>query len=182
MADLATFIRVRQQPKGQVETFSQERTADTVSRVMSTEDAALVLLRYPNGARGQFAVSQVSAGRKNSLQYEVGGSAGSAAWDSETPDHLWLGHRERPNEILLRNPALMGTDGIRASFLPGGHVEGFADTFRAMYASVYAAIGAGKHPIDPPWATFGDGHYEMLVGDAIATSAREGRWVDIVTR
>jgi predicted dehydrogenase len=181
MADLATFIRVRQQPKGQVETFATERSTDTVPRVMSTEDAALILLRFPNGARGQVAVSQVSAGRKNSLQYEIDGSGASAAWDSETPDHLWLGYRDRPNEILLRNPALMGSDGIAASFLPGGHVEGFADTFRAMYHSVYRAIGEGRHPVDPPWATFSDGHFEMLVGDAIATSAREGRWVDVAS-
>ncbi|MEX1335451.1 MAG: Gfo/Idh/MocA family oxidoreductase, partial [Candidatus Limnocylindrales bacterium] len=92
MADLSTFVKVRLQPTGPVETFSQERAADTVATEMTTDDAALVLLRYENGARGSVVVSQVSAGRKNSLQWEIDGSASAAAWDSETPDHLWIGH------------------------------------------------------------------------------------------
>ena len=98
MADLSTFVKVRQRPSGPVETFSQERASDTIPTEMTTEDAALILLRYTNGARGSVAVSQVSAGRKNSLQWEVDGSTSAAWWDSETPDHLYIGHRNRPNE------------------------------------------------------------------------------------
>ena len=48
--------------------------SETVATPMSTEDAALILLRYDDGARGSVAISQVSAGRKNSLQWEVDGS------------------------------------------------------------------------------------------------------------
>jgi predicted dehydrogenase len=180
MADMATFIPVREQPKGPMETFATERTSDTVERPMATEDVATVLLRFENGARGSVAVSQISAGRKNSLQWEIDGSTGSAAWDSETPDHLWLGHRERPNEILQRNPALMGEAGRAAAALPGGHVEGFADTFGALFRAVYADVAAGRAAERPAYATFADGHDEMLVGDAIAESARVGRWVEVV--
>jgi predicted dehydrogenase len=178
MADLATFIPIRHQPTGPVETFSTERSAETVAREIRTEDAATILLRYENGARGAVAISQLSAGRKNSLQYEVDGSTAAAAWDSETPDHLWLGHRERPNELLLRNPALMGEAGRAAAVLPGGHVEGFGDTFPAAFRAIYADIAAGSRS-DPPYATFADGHTEMLIGDAILHSARVGRWVDV---
>ena len=179
MADLATFIPVRAQPRGPVETFSTDRSADTVPRAMATEDVASILLRFANGARGAVAVSQISAGRKNSLQWEIDGSTGSAAWDAETPDHLWLGHRERPNEILLRNPALMGPAGRAASALPAGHVEGFGDTFGAMFRAIYADVVAGAPSERPPYATFADGHDEMLVGEAIAESGRVGRWVDV---
>ncbi len=179
MADLATFIPVRQQPAGRVETFSQQRAADTVPRVIRTEDAATILLRFENGARGAVAISQLSAGRKNSLRYEIDGSTGAAAWDSETPDHLWLGHRDRPNEVLLRNPALMGAAGRSAATLPGGHVEGFGDTFPALFRAVYADVVAGRMSERPAYATFEDGHEEMLVGDAVLLSAREGRWVDV---
>ncbi len=179
MADLATFIPVRAQPRGPVETFSTDRGTETVPREMATEDVASILLRFANGARGTLAVSQISAGRKNSLQWEIDGATGSAAWDSETPDHLWLGHRERANEVLLRNPALMGPAGRAASALPAGHVEGFGDTFGALFRAVYADVVAG-HPAErPPYATFADGHDEMLVGDAIAESARRGRWIDV---
>ena len=180
MADLATFIPLRAQPRGPVETFSTDRSDDTVERDMATEDVACILLRFANGARGSVAVSQISAGRKNSLQWEIDGSTASAAWDSETPDHLWLGHRDRPNEILLRNPALMGEAGRAAAALPGGHVEGFADTFGALFRAIYADVVAGRPAARPPYATFADGHDEMLVGDAIAESARLGRWVDVV--
>ena len=77
-------------------------------------------LAFANGARGSVSVSQISPGRKNSLQWEIDGSTGSAAWDSESPDHLWLGHRGQPNEILQRDPALMGDAGRAAAALPGG--------------------------------------------------------------
>jgi predicted dehydrogenase len=179
MAELATFVKVRQQPTGPVETFATERSTDTVAREMRTEDAALVLVRLDNGGIGSVAVSQVSAGRKNSLQWEVDGSVSAAAWDSETPDHLWIGHRDRPNEVLQRNPALMNELGRAAASLPGGHVEGFGDTFHALFREVYRAVLAGGPPERPVYATFADGHQEMLIGDAIARSAREGRWVDV---
>jgi predicted dehydrogenase len=178
-ADLATFVDVHRQPRGPVETFATGRAADTIERRIATEDVASILLRFGNGARGSVAVSQVSAGRKNSLTWEIDGSAGSAAWDSETPDHLWLGHRDRPNEILMRNPALMRPGGVAAAALPGGHVEGFGDTFAALFRAVYADVLGGGPSARPPYATFADGHDEMLVGDAVATSAHEGRWVDV---
>ena len=116
---------------------------------MATEDVATILLRFANGARGSVAVSQISAGRKNSLQWEIDGSDGAAAWDSETPDQLWLGHRDRPNEILLRNPALMGPAGRAAAALPGGHVEGFGDTFGALFRAIYADVLAGRPSAAP---------------------------------
>jgi predicted dehydrogenase len=179
MADLSTFVKVRQKPVGEVETFSQERAKNTVPVEMSTDDAALVLLRYANGARGCVAISQVSAGRKNSVQWEVDGATAAAAWDSETPDHLWIGHRGRPNEILQRGAELMNQTGVAAAALPGGHVEGFNDTLHAHFREVYRAILAGQAPAEPLYATFEAGHHEMVVGDAIAQSAREGRWVDV---
>jgi predicted dehydrogenase len=179
MADLATFVTTRQQPTGPVETFSTERSADTVQRAMETEDVGSILLRFSNGARGSVVVSQISPGRKNSLQWEIDGADAGAAWDSEMPDHLWIGHRDRPNEVLLRNPALMGAAGRAAAALPGGHVEGFGDTFGALFRAVYADVQAGRPSPNPPYATFADGQDEMLVNDAVARSTAEERWVDV---
>ena len=179
MTDLATFIPTRRQPAGPVETFSTARATDTIEREIGTEDTATVLVRFENGARGTVAISQLSPGRKNSLQYEIDGSSAAAFWDSEQPDQMWIGHRERPNEILIRNPALMGAAGAAASALPGGHVEGFADTFRALFRSIYADIGSGAPAARPAYPTFADGHDEMLVGDAVAASARDGCWTAV---
>ncbi len=179
MADLATFVETRRQPAGPVETFSTERAADTVERHIATEDVATILLRYANGARGIVGISQISAGRKNSLQYEIDGAGGAAAWDSEQPDTLWLGHRGQPNQLMARDAALMNEAGRAAAALPGGHVEGFADTFAALFRAVYSDVASGGMRPRPPYATFADGHEEMLVGDAIAASARSGAWVAV---
>jgi len=179
MADLTTFIGTRQEPTGPVETFSTDRSTETVDREIATEDTATILLRFDGGARGAVSISQISPGRKNSLVYEIDGSDGAWAWDSERPDEAWIGHRERPNEILIRNPALMNDAGQAAAALPGGHVEGFFDTFCAHFRAVYADVVAGRPSSSPGYPTFADGHDEMLVGDAIARSAREGRWVDV---
>lgn len=125
------------------------------------------------------SISQISPGRKNSLQYEIDGSEAALAWDSEQPDQTWIGHRNRPNEILIRNPALMGPAGQAAAALPGGHVEGFFDTFCAHFRAVYADVVAGAPAALPGYPTFAAGHEQMLVGEAIARSAREGRWVTV---
>jgi len=177
MADLATFIKTRRQPAGPVETFTTDHGGKTVAREIHTEDSAMILLRYEDETRGALTVSQVSPGRKNSLVFEIDGSTSAAAWNSERPDELWLGHRGRPNEILLRDPALLNEDARAATSLPGGHAEGFADTFKALYAAVYGAVAQGR-PGDG-YPTFADGHDEMLVCDAVARSSRERRWVDV---
>jgi predicted dehydrogenase len=177
MADLTTFIKIRRQPAGPVETFATDRNAKTVAREIHTEDCATILLRYENGARGALTVSQISAGRKNSLRLEIDGAESAAAWSSEQPDELWIGHRGRPNELLPRDPSLMNAEGRQAAGLPGGHTEGFADTFKALYAAVYKSVAEGK-PGDG-YPTFADGHDEMLVCEAVARSAKEGRWVEV---
>ena len=177
MADLATFIKTRRRPAGPVETFATDHGGKTVAREIQTEDSAMILLRYEDETRGALTVSQVSPGRKNSLVFEIDGSTSAAAWNSERPDELWLGHRGRPNEILLRDPALLNEDARAATSLPGGHAEGFADTFKALYAAVYRAVAEGKPGEGYP--TFADGHDEMLVCDAVARSSRERRWVDV---
>ena len=123
-----------------------------------TEDAANVLIRFEGGARGSMVISQVSQGRKNALSFQVDGSRGSLAWSSERPDDLWLGHRERADEVLPRG----------RGYLPPGHIEGYADTFRHCFEAIY---GGGEYP------TFADGHAATLIGDAIAESHRERRWV-----
>ncbi len=180
MAELATFIEQRREPTGPVETYSTEVAKEAFTRAIATEDAATILLRFENGARGSVSISQISAGRKNSLQYEIDGSESSVAWDSEQPDQIWFGHRERPNEVLIKNPALMGEAGRAAAALPGGHVEGFGDTFAAHFRAIYADVLAGGPSLHPSYPTFADGHDAMLVNDAIAESARLGRWVDVV--
>lgn len=177
-AELATFIPVRQKPLGPVETFSAVR-GPAEPRAISTDDAAMVLLRYPNGARGMMSTSQISQGRKGLLTWDISGSQASAAWNAEAPEVLWIGHRDAPNQMMLRDPALMNGLGAAASAMPGGHPEGFADTWQAFFRQVYADVARGGRSAASTYASFEDGHHEMLFCDAVLQSAREGRWVEI---
>ncbi|MBY6153143.1 Gfo/Idh/MocA family oxidoreductase [Vannielia litorea] len=178
LAELSTFIKQRDKPTGPVATFSAASGA-TEKVTVTTEDTALILLRYPSGARGSLTVSQVSPGRKNSLRWDIAGSAASAEWNSETPDHLFIGHRDGANQILQRDAALMNATGAAAASLPGGHVEGFADTFFALFRQVYGDIAAGGRQPGSTWASFADGHFEMEFCEAVLASAQSGAWVKI---
>jgi predicted dehydrogenase len=138
-----------------------------------------VLLRFEGGGRGSMVVSQVSAGRKNSLRFEVDGSLGALAWDSERPEELWLGNRGRPNDVLLRGAALLEPEAARRTRLPAGHAEGFADTFLELYRAVYTAVAEGGMPDEPDFPTFADGHRENVLADAVLRSALERQWVEV---
>jgi predicted dehydrogenase len=180
MADLHTLIPIRRHPEGPVETFAKTtETGDLIEETMTSDDAAGILLRFEDGARGVVTISQISAGRKNSLNLEVDGSTAALSWYSEDPDRLWIGHRGRPNEIWQRDPALATEDVARLIGYPGGHVEGYPDTFRALFAEVYAAVAEGRQPENPRYPTFADGHDVMAVTEAVARSADERRWVKV---
>ena len=181
LADLATAIPVRRRPAGEIETFASADDVEREDADMTTEDLAHILLRFENGSRGSLVVSQVSAGRKNSLRFEIDGSEGSIAWDSERPEELWLGHRGQPNELLLRDPSLFAPEAARRTGLPAGHAEGFAETFKELYRAVYTAVAGGEPPVEAEYPTFADGHWENLLGDAVACSNRERRWVEVTT-
>jgi predicted dehydrogenase len=176
-ADLATTIPVRRRPRGEVETFTDAADVERVDVPMFSEDLAHILVRFEGGARGSCVVSQVSAGRKNSIRFQLDGSRSSVYWDGEAPEKLWLGRRDAPNELLLRNPALMDARARTTTQLPAGHAEGFADTFRALYAAVYRAVAVGEPGKDYP--TFRDGHVENVLVETVGRSNREQRWVEV---
>lgn len=180
LADLCTVHPTRFQPVGNIDTFSgkkQQPATQGQPVAITTDDHASVLLRFQGGARGAMTVSQVAAGRKNCVRLEISGEKASASWNSERPDELWLGYRSEPNRLLLRDPSLMEPDAAAYSGYPAGHAEGFPDCFKQLYRSVYRDIAAGRRTSEPLYATFGDGHRELIVCEAIAESHRRGSWV-----
>jgi len=180
-ADFATFLKTRQKPGQPVETFTGKlQTAlEYVEQSINTEDYATVMLRYSNGARGVMTVAQVCAGRKNRLTYEIDGARSAIAWDGERPNELWINHRERPNELLLKDPALLSPEARQFASYPGGHNEGFPDTFKQLYRAIYRYLEAGDFNALPDFPTFEDGHRALRVGEAIFRSSKEGRWVNV---
>src|SRR5204862_1706446 len=103
-ADLKTFHKTRKQPRGRIETFAGKelRPEDYIETPIDTEDSASVIFRMGARARGAFTVSQVSAGRKNGLTIEIYGTKCGVAWAQERPDELWIGHRNSPNQLILK--------------------------------------------------------------------------------
>jgi predicted dehydrogenase len=180
MADLHTLVPVRRRPAGPVETFAAvDEDADLVEEEMTTDDAAGILLRFEGGARGAVTISQVSAGQKNSVRYEIAGSESALSWYSGNPDDLLIGHRGRPNEISQRDPGLAEPEAAATIGYPGGHVEGFPDTFRALFHQVYGDVEKGAPSADPTYPTFADGHDAVLVTDAVGLSHQEQRWTTV---
>jgi predicted dehydrogenase len=182
LADLHTFVPERNHPLVEVGTFAGHGVAADVERVrepMTSDDAAGLLLRLEGGMRGVCSVSQVSAGRKNRLSWELNGSGSSLAWVSEEPEYLWVGHRGRPNEVAGKDPALMSALGARVTGYPAGHVEGYPDTFRGLFAAVYADVAAGRPSPDPAYPTFADGHEVALVCEAVTESAGSRTWAPV---
>lgn len=180
-ADFSTFLTTRRKPTKPVATFTNkmQETVEYVEQPINTEDYASVLIKYEGGARGIMTVSQVSAGRKNRLYYEIDGAQAALAWDGESPNEMWIGHRDRPNETLIKDPALLSPEARKLAAYPGGHSEGFPDTFKALYQAVYGYLDAGDLSAAPDFPTFEDGHRALLVGEAILRSAREEKWVEV---
>jgi predicted dehydrogenase len=180
-ADLRTFLPTRRRPQDGVETFQGKlgEAGPTEAIAVDTEDYGAALLRFRGGASGSFTVSQVAAGRKNALRLEVHGARRSLAWDSERPNELWLGHRDRANELLTRDPALLRPEARRCADYPGGHNEGFPDSFKQLFRAVYEYIEAGNPTAPRPFPTFADGHREALLCEAVLRSHREVGWVAV---
>jgi predicted dehydrogenase len=176
VADLTTAIPTRLRPLAPTGTFAAA-TGPTEATTVTTEDIAGVLIRFEGGARGALTVSQVSPGRKNNLSLELSGSKASLHWESENPEQLWIGHRDEPNQILLRGSD--GGAGPASGDYPAGHAQGFADAFKALHRTVYAAIRAGGPPASPDYPTFDAGLEQALVADAIVRSAHSGQWVSV---
>jgi predicted dehydrogenase len=145
-------------------------------RTRETDDFGAVLLRLGDRARGSFAVSQVSVGCKNRFQFEIFGSKCGVAWNQERPDELWIGHRNEPNQILMKDPSLLGAHAAAFADLPGGHSEGYDDTFKQMFRRFYARVADPKAPVEYP--TFVDGVRGMELLERVLESSRRQGWVE----
>lgn len=181
-SDLRTVHKQRMRPKKQIETYAGKvlQPSDYEPQDIHTEDYASVLFELSNGAHGVFTVSQVSAGRKNRLSFEIDGSNCALAWDQENLNDLWIGHRDRPNEVLVKDPSLLHANAREYAHYPGGHPEGYPDGPKNLFRNFYRALEKGAAmPAEPDWSTFEDGHKEMAICDAVLASHRQRAWVDV---
>jgi len=178
-ADLQTFHKTRKRPKGSIETFAGKTLApsDYATVPIDTEDFASVILRMGDRTRGAFTASQVSAGRKNRLSIEIYGAKSSVAWNQERPDELWIGHRNKPNQIIVKDPSLLNEGARPYADLPGGHSEGYDDTFKQIFRRFYDSIARPESTPDYP--QFADGLRQLKILDAELASHHRQGWMEV---
>jgi len=178
-ADLQTFHKTRKRPKGAVETFANKMLSaeDTVETPVDTEDFGAVVFRLGQRARGSMTASQVSAGRKNGLSVEVYGTKAGVAWNQERPDELWIGNRDTANSIIIKDPSLLKPAARAYADLPGGHSEGYDDTFKQVFRRFYASIGDPSAAAEYP--QFSDGLRQLVILRAELESSHNRSWTDL---
>jgi predicted dehydrogenase len=178
-ADLQTFHSTRKRPKQSIETFGGKllTAADVEDTPVHTEDFGAVLFRMGDRARGAMTASQVSAGRKNHLSIEIYGTKSSVRWDQERPDELWIGQRNSPNQVIVKDPSLLKKAAAGYADLPGGHSEGYDDTFKQVFRRFYTSIAEPQSPSEYPQMS--DGLRQMRIMEAELESHHNRRWVDL---
>jgi predicted dehydrogenase len=181
MAELHTCIPKRRKPKGGVLSFGAGAAGETEEVGISLDDYAALFLRLENGARGNFTTCQVAAGRKVDIEFQVFGSKESYAWSHVRPNALWIGHRERGNEIFYESSVLQAPGTRKYATLPTGHPMGYHDAVFNLFRDYYAALAAkrGGRSFSVTFPDFGTGHDAMRIIDAAVESNRLGRWVRI---
>ena len=178
-ADLETFHKTRKRPKGPIETFAGKKlTPDDYTEVpIDTDDFGSVLLHLGDRARGAFTVSQMSAGCKNKFAFEIFGTKSGVGWNQERPDELWIGQRNTPNQLIVKDPSLLYPQAAAYADLPGGHSEGYDDCHKQVFKRFYARVADKSAPVEYP--TFEDGLRGMILLETVLESARKHAWVEV---
>lgn len=181
MAELHTCLPKRRRPKGGVMSFGAGAAGASEEVAVTLDDYASVFLRLANGARGSFTTCQAAAGRKVDLEIQVFGSKESCAWSHVHPNALWIGHREKANEIFYESAQMQAEETRRYALLPTGHPTGYHDAVFNLFRDYYEALAA-KRDGKAYKATipgFRTGHEMMCVIDAAVSSSRAGRWARV---
>ena len=181
MAELHTCLPKRRKPKGGVLSFGAGRAGETEEVAITLDDYAALFLKLSNGARGSFTTCQAAAGRKVDIELQVFGSKESYAWSHVHPNALWIGHREKANEVFYESSIQQAEETRKYATLPTGHPMGYHDAVFNLFRDYYEALDrkqAGKSAL----ATFPDfrtGHEMMCVIDAAVESDKSGRWIKV---
>jgi predicted dehydrogenase len=178
-ADLMTFHKTRKKPKFAVETFTGKtlRPEDYQEIPIDTEDYGSVIFHLGDRGRGAFTVSQMSAGCKNRFQFEIFGTKSGVIWNQERPDELWIGNRNTPSQLIVKDPSLMYPEAASFADLPGGHSEGYDDAHKQVYKRFYRKIADSNAPVEYP--TFADGLRGMILLEKVLESANKRGWVEV---
>lgn len=142
--------------------YEEELEGSTPLQVDS-EDAATVMLRFSNGAKGSVMLSQVSHGRSNRVAFEITSAKQSVWWNSEDP-------------LKLHTASI--TSGINTQV--NAFAGAFPNTHEDLFGEVYSALREGKSPNEATFPNFYDGYKAAAICEAVYESAMGGsKWVAV---
>jgi len=178
IGDLATLVPIRKRPTRQVLAFEKVEEVESEEVEVELEDYSSILFRLSNGAPGSFTTSQICAGRKSDTEFQIYGSECSYAWNHKEATKLWIGYREKANEILIENPILQDPSTAAYANLPAGHPLGYHDAVLNLFRDYYQVVeqGGKGRELRP---TFQTGFEEMKILEAILTSHKKRSWIEV---
>lgn len=159
-----------------------ELTAFVEGRPLDDDCAAL--LHFEKGVKGVLHATQIAVGEENDIRLRVYGEHGGLVWSQLEPNTLLLRHGDRPTEVLrIGNGYPWLADETRCrTRLPGGHPEGFIESFANIYRNFALTVRARMNGVepDPLWLDFptvDDGVRGMQFIETMAASAAsDGKW------
>ena len=162
------------------EIFIKERPAlddASIRRKVTTDDAAMFLARFENGAMGLFETSRISIGYKNALQFEINGSKGCIRFDLESLNELelYLDEEDRTTQGFKKILATEPQHPYMDKWWPAGHIIGWEHLFIHQYYEFIKAIVDDYMP-EP---SFFDGMKNQEIIEAVEKAALEQVWVTI---
>jgi predicted dehydrogenase len=181
MAELHTCLPKRRKPKGGVLSFGAGKAGEAEEVDITLDDYASLFLKLENGARGNFTTCQAAAGRKVDIELQVFGSKQSYAWSHVHPNALWIGHREKANELFYESSILQIEETRKYATLPTGHPLGYHDAVFNLFRDYYEAAAAKREgkPYKGTFPDFRTGHEMMCIIDAAVESDRSGKWIKV---
>ncbi|MCL4377243.1 MAG: Gfo/Idh/MocA family oxidoreductase [Actinobacteria bacterium] len=181
--DITTFIPYRKKPMVRLKTAQEiELKAGEYEEIkVDTEDHATIMFKFEGGIKGVLIAAQICPGRKQRIEWEITGVEKSVFWEGEEPNKLWIGYRNRPNEIFMKDPNLMSANTRELSSFSAGLAEGYGDSWKNIISSIYnyIKIEGNKKNLKPDFPTFEEGYKIMTIIDAIIKSVEENKWIDI---
>ena len=171
-AEFKTVYPQRKKAIGEIKTFSVNEVTEYELKTIDTEDIAMVMYRFENGAIGNVTISQMAAGKKNNLEVFISGTKASVSWGLDDLENVHIGYRDKPSLIMTKDYGLM-TVAKNAIDFPAGHTEGFPDAIKQVFKQVYS------QPQDKHYAQFEDGLRQMILCEKISESAKKSQWIKI---
>ena len=179
MAELHTCIPQRKKPVKASQTFggaSKDSEFEIVE--VALDEYASLFIKLDNGARGNFTTCQVAAGHKVDLELKIFGSQQSIEWSHKKPNAIWLGNRDRGNEIFFESAQLQMEETRKYAALPTGHPMGYHDAVFNLFRDFYQAVDAKRNKkvsnINLPG--FKEAHHIMCIIEASIESNNSGKW------